>query len=90
MDRVGKDDGWDLGALGGRGLQEGRVGKGVLGRGAPGVTATCGRSCLGASGVLSLPVWSLFSGTPLPMEAAGWDGGAHWGTGLPSWRQAGA
>lgn len=32
MDRVGKDDGWDLGALGGRGLREGRVDPGQGGR----------------------------------------------------------
>lgn len=45
------------------------------GRGAPGVTATCGRRCPGSSGVVAQPVWSLCTGTQLPKEVAGWGWG---------------
>lgn len=47
----------------------------MLGRGAPGVTATCGRRCPGSSGVVSQPVWSLCTGTPLSKEMAVWGWG---------------
>lgn len=47
----------------------------MLGRGAPGVTATCGRRCPRSSGVVSQPVWSLCTGTPLSKEVVGWGWG---------------